>query len=314
MSAPENRSAPQEGLGALPAWWTSPGSVAARLEVAGYLPDQAIATSAFLAGRLARPLLTEGPAGTGKTALAKALASALGRRLVRLQCYEGLDESRALFEWDYRRQLLRIQLDAASSSPSATGGRVRWSELAGELFSPEFLLTRPLLEAITAAEAVVLLVDEVDRLDPETEALLLEVLGERQVTIPELGTLHATSEPFVVLTSNDTRELSDALRRRCLYLAMEYPSPERERSIMLHHVPELDERLAEELVEVVAGLRRLELSRSPSVPEALDWARTLVELGVRTLDHEVLEATLGVVVKQRSDLALAAKELGLGVG
>jgi MoxR-like ATPase len=258
--------------------------VARALEESGYLSDQAIATAAFLAGRLGRPLLAEGPAGTGKTALAKALSDALGRRLVRLQCYEGLDESRALFEWDYRRQLLRIQLDAASARDGDP--RARWTELAGELFSSEFLLERPLLEAIASEEPVVLLVDEVDRLDPETEALLLEVLGERQVTVPELGTLRARSEPLVVLTSNDTRELSDALRRRCLYLAMEHPSPERERAILLRHVPDLDAALAEEIVEVLGGLRHLELSRSPSVPEALDWARTLVELGVRTLDAE----------------------------
>jgi MoxR-like ATPase len=295
----------------LPVWWTGPDGVARALEESGYLSDQAIATAAFLAGRLGRPLLAEGPAGTGKTALAKALSDALGRRLVRLQCYEGLDESRALFEWDYRRQLLRIQLDAASARDGDP--RARWTELAGELFSSEFLLERPLLEAIASEEPVVLLVDEVDRLDPETEALLLEVLGERQVTVPELGTLRARSEPLVVLTSNDTRELSDALRRRCLYLAMEHPSPERERAILLRHVPDLDAALAEEIVEVLGGLRHLELSRSPSVPEALDWARTLVELGVRTLDAEVLRVTLGVVVKQRSDLAVAAKELGLGV-
>ncbi|MCA1824676.1 MAG: MoxR family ATPase [Frankia sp.] len=270
-----------------------------------YLADDATATVVFLADRLGKPLLVEGPAGVGKTELAKAIASTTDSTLVRLQCYEGLDEARALYEWNYRKQLLRIQ--AAQND----GGRT-WDDAHDEIFSQEFLLARPLLTAIRRDDPTVLLIDETDKADVEVEALLLEVLSDFQVTIPELGTITATRRPFVVLTSNATRELSEALKRRCLYLHLDYPSAERERAIVLTRVPEIAEQLAEQLVRTVHAIRALELKKSPSIAESVDWAQTLVALGVESLDESTVQGTLGVVLKHASDHARAIRELRLG--
>jgi MoxR-like ATPase len=274
------------------------------LSDAGYLPDAQIATTVFLADRLGKPLLVEGPAGVGKTELAKALAAATGAELIRLQCYEGLDESRALYEWNYRKQLLRIQA-------AQLDGGADWDTVHDDIFAEEFLLSRPLLTAIRRSEPTVLLVDETDKADVEVEGLLLEVLSDFQVTIPELGTVTATRRPMVVLTSNATRELSEALKRRCLYLALDYPSAEREREIVLSRVPDLAPGLADQLVRTVRALRALELKKSPSISETLDWARTLLELGLDTLDEPAVGATLGVVLKHASDQQRAAAELRL---
>jgi MoxR-like ATPase len=275
--------------------------VAGRLEATGYLPDPTIAAVAFLADRLDKPILAEGPAGVGKTGLALALAEATGSRLLRLQCYEGLDEAKALYEWNYKKQLLRIQADQRQTG---------WQDLEADIFTESFLLERPLLAAIRSSEPVVLLVDEVDRVEVETEALLLEVLGDFQVSIPELGTIVATRRPLVVLTSNATRELSEALRRRCLYLPVEYPGLDREREIVRARVPDLDESLAGQVARVVAWLRRLELKKPPSVSESIDWARTLVVLGAHTLDETTIQQTLQVVLKHQRDLEQARAQLG----
>jgi len=282
--------------------FNSPNEVAQALAATGYLADSATATTVFLAASLQRPILVEGPAGVGKTELAKAVAHATGSELIRLQSYEGLDEARALYEWNYKKQLLRIQ---------AAGSDQRWEQTHDDIFTEEFLLTRPLLSAIRRDGPTVLLIDEADKTDVEVEALLLEVLSEFQVTIPELGTITATRRPFVVVTSNATRELSEALKRRCLYLHIGYPSPEREREIVLARVPGIAVELAEQIVHTAAALRGLELKKAPSVSETIDWARTLLALGVDDLDDAATARTLGVVLKHVSDHERAAKELGL---
>lgn len=283
-------------------WFATPEDAARRLDATGYLADAATATTTCLAGLLGKPLLVEGPAGVGKTQLAKAVAEAAGAELIRLQCYEGLDEARALYEWNYKKQLLRIQ---------AAGADAGWAETHDDIFTEEFLLTRPLLAAIRREEPTVLLIDEVDKTDVEVEGLLLEVLSDFQVTVPELGTVTAARRPFVVLTSNATRELSEAVKRRCLYLHLDYPDTERETAILLSQVPELPEQLAARLVEVVARLRDLDLKKSPSIAESVDWARTLIALQIGTLDDAAITRTLGVVLKHASDQDRAIRELKL---
>jgi len=305
---PDHSSA---GLGlpdAGPARFASLDEVRGGLAQVGYLADEAISGVVYLADRLSKPVLVEGPAGTGKTQLAKSVADLTGARLIRLQCYEGLDESKALYEWNYRKQLLRIQAgehgEGEREGPS-------WKELEEDIFSEDFLLARPLLEAIRSTDPVVLLVDEVDRVELETEALLLEILSEYQVSIPELGTVKATRLPMVFLTSNNTRELSEALKRRCLYLHLDYPDAEREKAIVLSRVPQIAEQLAEQLVRTVRALRSLELRKAPSVAETIDWARTLLALGLTTLDEEAVRTTLGVVLKHHSDQTRSLQQLKL---
>jgi MoxR-like ATPase len=272
------------------------------LKDVNYLADDGIAGVVFLADRLQKPILVEGPAGTGKTQLAKSVADMIGARLIRLQCYEGLDESKALYEWNYKKQLLRIQADRSSDG---------WSEISDDIFSDEFLLTRPLLEAITAKEPVVLLIDEVDRVEIETEALLLEILSEYQVSIPELGTVTATQIPLVFLTSNNTRELSEALKRRCLFLHIDYPQMDREKEIVLTKVPGITENLADQIARIVRSIRQIDLKKAPSVSETIDWARTLVLLGIEHIDAQQAKETLHVLLKYQSDITKAAKELSV---
>jgi MoxR-like ATPase len=279
--------------------FASATDVAARLRLVGYLPDEKIAGTVFLAERLVKPVLVEGPAGTGKTELAKSIAAATGARLIRLQCYEGLDEAKALYEWDYRKQLLRIQAARQESD--------QWAAVETDIFGEDFLLTRPLLAAIRAEDRVVLLVDEVDRLDVETEALLLEVLSDYQVSIPELGTIVARRRPMVFLTSNNSRELSEALKRRCLFLHVDYPSIEREREIILSRVPGISERLAGQVAEIVRSLRALQLKKPPSVSETLDWARALVVLSTDVITDSLLRENLHVLLKHQSDIVLAGE-------
>jgi MoxR-like ATPase len=307
MSAldPREELAQRLGLASLPpVRFESPEEVQKLLAENDYLSDDAIASVIYLADRLAKPVLVEGPAGTGKTALAKAVAESIGARLIRLQCYEGLDESKALYEWNYRKQLLRIQ----AGRPEDMGGE-EWHALEEDIFAEEFMLTRPLLEAITATDPVVLLIDEVDRVELETEALMLEILSEYQVSIPELGTVRAKQIPMVFLTSNNTRELSEALKRRCLYLYIDYPSVERERDIILSRVPGISSALAEQIAQVVRSLRTIDLKKAPSVSETLDWARTLVVLGREEIGDEDARATLHILLKYQSDIERATKEL-----
>ena len=306
MSALDPREELAKRLGLLhvpPVRFESPHEIQKLLAANDYLSDDAIASVTFLADRLAKPVLVEGPAGTGKTALAQAVADSIGARLIRLQCYEGLDESKALYEWNYRKQLLRIQAGRSEGSSE------EWAHLEEDIFAEEFLLTRPLLEAITATDPVVLLIDEVDRVELETVALLLEILSEYQVSIPELGTVRAKQIPMVFLTSNNTRELSEALKRRCLYLYVGYPSIERERDIILARVPGISDVLAEQIAQVVRSLRSLDLKKAPSVAETLDWARKLVVLGREEIGEKDAAETLHILLKYQSDIERATKEL-----
>ncbi|WP_280260267.1 AAA family ATPase [Nocardia abscessus] len=282
-------------------FFASVDEVTGRLIEAGYLPSLDIATAVFLAGHLGKPLLIEGPAGVGKTELAKAVATATTSDLVRLQCYEGIDEARALYEWNHAKQLLRI---------TATDNE-GWDSTRDHVFTEEFLLARPLLAAIRNPRATVLLIDELDKADVELEGLLLEVLGDYQVSIPELGTVTAVRKPFVIVTSNAHRELSEALKRRCLYLHIDYPTAELERAIVRMKVPELDEALGEPVVRVVGALRQLSLRKAPSISETVDWAKTLVALGARNVSGSVVRSTLGVLLKYQSDHRLAIERLGL---
>ena len=291
---------------------TAPQSVAdveEGLRSVGYLPGASTALVSFLATRLGKPVLVEGPAGVGKTELAKALSRYLGRELVRLQCYEGLDEAKALYEWNYRKQLLRIQAEA-----TGTG----WEDVQDDIFGEEFLLERPLMTAIASPEPVVLLIDEIDKTDQEFEAMLLEVLSDFQISIPELGRVEARTHPVVLLTSNNTRELTEALKRRCLYLWLDYPSPEHELEIVRLHTPELSEQLARRLVEVIGLVRDLDLKKPPSIAESVDWARALLLLGAEDIDQQTFAETMSLIVKHRTDLDIVAERVGVklasGVG
>jgi MoxR-like ATPase len=274
------------------------------LRGAGYLPSGSTALVAYLATRLDKPVLVEGPAGVGKTELAKAMATYLGRELVRLQCYEGLDEAKALYEWNYRKQLLRIQAEADGAG---------WSQVQDDIFGEEFLLARPLLHAISSKAPVVLLIDEIDKTDQEFEAMLLELLSDFQITIPELGRIAASSQPIVLLTSNNSRELTEALKRRCLYLWLDYPSVEHELEIVLLHTPELPETVARKLVEMVAMVRELDLKKPPSIAESIDWARALLLLGRSDIDAATFNETMSVIVKHRTDIELVAERVGLAL-
>jgi MoxR-like ATPase len=276
--------------------------VAEGLQSVGYLPGESTALVSFLAAKLGKPVLVEGPAGVGKTELAKALAKYLGRELVRLQCYEGLDEAKALYEWNYRKQLLRIQAEV---------GGTGWDEVQDDIFGEEFLLARPLMTAIASKQPVVLLIDEIDKTDQEFEAMLLELLSDFQITIPELGRIEATTHPVVILTSNNSRELTEALKRRCLYLWLDYPELEHELQIVRMHTPELPETVARKLVDVIRMVRELDLKKSPSIAESIDWARALLLLGAREIDQDVFRQTLSVIIKHRTDLDIVAERVGV---
>src|SRR5438067_1933029 len=290
---------------ASPATQISPASVddvARGLERAGYLPGASTALVSFLATKLGKPVLVEGPAGVGKTELAKALSRYLQRTLVRLQCYEGLDEAKALYEWNYRKQLLRIQTEADDAG---------WQDVQDDIFGEEFLLQRPLMTAIASDEPVVLLIDEIDKTDQEFEAMLLELLSDFQLSIPELGRIEAKSHPVVLLTSNNTRELTEALKRRCLYLWLDYPELEHELAIVRLHSPELDAQVARKLVEIVHEVRELDLKKPPSIAESIDWARALMLLGAGDIDHDTFRETMSVIVKHRTDLDTVAARVGV---
>jgi MoxR-like ATPase len=281
----------------------SPEQVAAGLRDAGYLPGESTALVSYLAARLGKPVLVEGPAGVGKTELAKALARYLDRSLVRLQCYEGLDEAKALYEWNYRKQLLRIQAEGGDDSG--------WDSVHDDIFGTEFLLARPLMQAIASPEPVVLLIDEIDKTDQEFEAMLLELLSDFQITIPELGRIEARTHPVVLLTSNNSRELTEALKRRCLYLWLDYPSTEHELEIVRLHAPELPDTVARRLVEVIAMVRELDLKKPPSIAESIDWARALLLMGAEDISAEVFRQTLSIIVKHRTDLDVVAERVGV---
>jgi MoxR-like ATPase len=272
------------------------------LRAAGYLPGESTALVSFLAFKLGKPVLVEGPAGVGKTELAKALSRYLDRTLVRLQCYEGLDEAKALYEWNYRKQLLRIQTESAEAG---------WDDVQQDIFGEEFLLARPLMTAIASPEPVVLLIDEIDKTDQEFEAMLLELLSDFQISIPELGRIDAKTQPVVVLTSNNTRELTEALKRRCLYLWLDYPDLEHELEIVRLHSPELDETIARKLVEIVHQVRELDLKKPPSIAESIDWARALLLLGAQDIDGAMFKQTMSVIVKHRTDLDTVAARVGI---
>ncbi len=276
------------------------------LKGVGYLADEPAALVAYLALKLGKPVLVEGPAGVGKTELAKAVSRATSRALIRLQCYEGLDEAKALYEWNYRKQLLRIQAESAGEGDDDP----TWDHI----FNEEYLLTRPLLAAIAAPDPVVLLIDEIDKTDQEFEAMLLEVLSDFQISIPELGVIEARTQPVVVLTSNNSRELTEALKRRCLYLWLDYPGIDREIEIVRLHAPELDEALARRLVEVVHMVRQLDLKKPPSIAESIDWARALLLLGADDIDSSVFERTMSIIVKHRTDIDLVADRVGVKLG
>ena len=282
----------------------SVAEVKQQLAEVAYLADESAALVSYLAQRLGKPILVEGPAGVGKTELAKALSRATERDLIRLQCYEGLDETKALYEWNYRKQLLRIQAESGDE-------RAEWEDARSNIFSEEFLLTRPLLAAIAATEPVVLLIDEIDKTDQEFEAMLLEVLSDFQISIPELGVIEARTRPIVVLTSNNSRELTEALKRRCLYLWLDYPDVEREMEIVRLHAPEVDEQIVRRLVEVIHQVRALDLKKPPSIAESIDWARALLLLGADDIDRSLFEQTMSIIVKHRTDLDLVAERVGV---
>ncbi|GAA3620779.1 MoxR family ATPase [Marihabitans asiaticum] len=298
----------------MPSRFSSVEAASSALEQAGYIASDPIATTVYLADALGKPFLVEGPAGVGKTELSKAVATATGAELIRLQCYEGVDEARALYEWNHAKQLLRITAAGAHHDPGSGADEADWGRVKEDIFTDEFLLDRPLLKAVRADHPTVLLIDELDKADVEIEGLLLEVLSDFAVTVPELGTIQARHTPFVVLTSNATRELSEALRRRCLYLHIDYPEAALEQRIVSLKVPDLDATLSESVVRLVGALREMRLRKSPSVAETIDWARTLIALGGDRLDPELVSSTLGVLLKHQEDIDTATAKLDLTRG